>query len=172
MSFCIFFPTILPRILHNAQMYFLTSGVARNHRKISEAFGKTQPKGIWLYAGTTHWLFSMQNKMQRKPIWDALAAFLLTTQMYGLMSNKLSYSITEWMNVSIHHNVWREIVQISAEKNIIISLSFSFWPSCKELREGANNSKIEKNIFNGLSLLHSIWSQMLIPNRTIRNPEG
>ena len=49
--------------------------------KMSEAFRKTQPKGIWLYAGTTHWLFSMQNKMQRKPIWDALATFLLTTQL-------------------------------------------------------------------------------------------
>ena len=92
--------------------------------KMSEAFRKTQPKGIWLYAGTTHWLFSMQNKMQRKPIWDALATFLLTTQMYGLISKKLSYSITEWMYVSIHHTVWREIVQISAEKTFIISLSF------------------------------------------------
>ena len=96
--------------------------------KMSEAFRKTQPKGIWLYAGTTHWLFSMQNKMQRKPIWDALATFLLTTQMYGLISNRLSYSITEWMYVSIHHNVRREIVQISAEKKTLsYHYHFSFY---------------------------------------------
>ena len=77
--------------------------------KMSEAFRKTQPKGIWLYAGTTHWLFSMQNKMQRKPIWDALATFLLTTQ---LCFCQISYFWIRGEQIFQYSNTWDRIVII------------------------------------------------------------
>ena len=77
--------------------------------KMSEAFRKTQPKGIWLYAGTTHWLFSMQNKMQRKPIWDALATFLLTTQ---LCFCQINYFWIRGEQIIQYSNTWDRVVII------------------------------------------------------------
>ena len=139
MSFCIFLPPYCRAFcIICSTVYRCISphqAVLETVVKMSEVFRKTQPKGIWLYAGTTHWLFSMQNKMQRKPIWDALATFLLTTQ---LCFCQINYFWIRGEQIIQYSNTWDRVViivysyseNISKPNSICIHIWMTFKTDC------------------------------------------